>query len=189
MYNKKRPDGLNKEEITLKDINNKNQEFSKEDLYKADSPHYYNSKHKQRTREYNERLFLENPMFFKILEGELEFDKSLLNQLYISDAEVTVMNTAHTKVCRCIAKHASFACDADAKESDRWITPYEIHVFTGIKESTVSANLRDLRKAPAGKHSVIRRHRGNGIYEYCIIPDTKGRNTFDRSSDAYLPYS
>ena len=48
---------------------------------------------------------------------------------------------------------------------------------TGInKLSTVETNLRDLRKAPAGKHSIIKRYRGKGVYEYCIIPDTKGRH-------------
>lgn len=61
----------------------------------------------------------------------------------------------------------------DAMEDGTWRTLEEIARLTHDPESSVSARLRDLRKAKFGEHRVERRHRGpaaDGLYEYLLIP-------------------
>ena len=55
----------------------------------------------------------------------------------------------------------------------RWRTLAEIVVVTGGSEAGISARLRDLRKTAFGGHTVERRYRGDGLWEYRLI--VKGR--------------
>lgn len=48
----------------------------------------------------------------------------------------------------------------------RWHTLGEIADITGEPEASVSARLRDLRKARFGSHIVARRYVANGVWEY-----------------------
>lgn len=58
-----------------------------------------------------------------------------------------------------------------ATEQDRWLTLREIAAGTGFPEASISARLRDLRKARFGSYSVLRRRRGEpsrGLWEYSV---------------------
>ncbi len=53
-----------------------------------------------------------------------------------------------------------------------WLTLREISDITGYPEASISARLRDLRKAKFGSHTVNRRRRGEasrGIWEYQLL--------------------
>ncbi len=53
-----------------------------------------------------------------------------------------------------------------------WFTLREISGFTGDPEASISARLRDLRKAKFGAHTVNRRRRGDpsrGVFEYQLL--------------------
>ncbi len=53
-----------------------------------------------------------------------------------------------------------------------WLTLREISQITGDPEASISARLRDLRKAKFGSHTVNRRRRGDpkaGIWEYQLL--------------------
>ena len=50
----------------------------------------------------------------------------------------------------------------------RWWTLHEIHKFTGYPEASVSARLRDLRKAKFGGYSVERRYVERGVWAYRV---------------------
>jgi hypothetical protein len=55
----------------------------------------------------------------------------------------------------------------------RWRTLDEISEVTGDPPASISARLRDLRKARFGAHDVARRRRGEyaaGLFEYRIVP-------------------
>jgi len=45
----------------------------------------------------------------------------------------------------------------------------QIAVATAAPESSVSARLRDLRKARFGGHTVNRRYLGHGLYQYQVL--------------------
>lgn len=47
-----------------------------------------------------------------------------------------------------------------------WRTLAEIEAVTGDPQASVSARLRDLRKERFGQHTVERRRRGPGTFEY-----------------------
>lgn len=47
-----------------------------------------------------------------------------------------------------------------------WWTLAELSEQTGWPEASVSARLRDLRKAKFGAHTVERRYAGHGLFEY-----------------------
>lgn len=54
----------------------------------------------------------------------------------------------------------------------QWLTLSEIARITGDPESSISAQLRNLRKPEHGAHTIIKRHRGDpgrGLWEYCLI--------------------
>ncbi len=54
----------------------------------------------------------------------------------------------------------------------RWRTLQEISDFTKYPEASISARLRDFRKAKFGGHTVNRRRRGDptkGIFEYQLL--------------------
>ena len=50
----------------------------------------------------------------------------------------------------------------------KWRTLGEISAATGDPESSISAQLRHLRKARFGAHTVNRRHVENGLFEYSL---------------------
>jgi hypothetical protein len=61
-----------------------------------------------------------------------------------------------------------YACMA----SGQWRTLTQIADATGDPEASVSAQLRHLRKARFGGHTVERRHIGGGLYEYRLLVRT-----------------
>jgi len=50
-----------------------------------------------------------------------------------------------------------------------WRTLEGIHRATGEPEASISAQLRHLRKARFGGHTVNRRHIGSGLFEYQLV--------------------
>lgn len=55
----------------------------------------------------------------------------------------------------------------------RWMTLPEIEQATGYMSSSISAQLRNLRKEKFGGHTIEKRRRGEpgrGIWEYKLIP-------------------
>ena len=53
-----------------------------------------------------------------------------------------------------------------ALESRSWLTLREIAGLTGDPEASISAQLRHLRKARFGAHTVDKRYLGDGLFEY-----------------------
>ena len=53
-----------------------------------------------------------------------------------------------------------------AMEDGRWRSLQAIAVITGDPPASISAQLRNLRKARFGAHEVERAHRGGGLYAY-----------------------
>jgi hypothetical protein len=51
----------------------------------------------------------------------------------------------------------------------QWWTLQEISDATGDPHSSVSAQLRNLRKVRFGKHTVERDHLGGGLYRYRLV--------------------
>lgn len=51
----------------------------------------------------------------------------------------------------------------------QWRTLAEIEARTGDPQASVSARLRDLRKAKFGQHTVDRRRRSPGTFEYRVV--------------------
>lgn len=51
----------------------------------------------------------------------------------------------------------------------RWRTLAEISDATGDPEGSVSARLRDLRKPKFGQHTVDRRRKSRGLWEYRVL--------------------
>ena len=50
-----------------------------------------------------------------------------------------------------------------------WYKLHEIATQTNDPEASVSARLRDLRKAKFGGHEIERRYVGDGLWEYRMI--------------------
>jgi hypothetical protein len=57
-----------------------------------------------------------------------------------------------------------------------WRTLPQIETQTGYPQASISAQLRHLRKERFGGHIVERRYIENGLYEYCLIVNKKGRH-------------
>lgn len=57
----------------------------------------------------------------------------------------------------------------DYMKDGEWRTLGEIAAATCDPESSISAQLRHLRKPRFGGHTVERRHEGNGLYSYRLI--------------------
>lgn len=57
----------------------------------------------------------------------------------------------------------------DLMRDGEWRSLREIAAATGDPESSVSAQLRHLRKPRFGRHTVDKEHRGNGLYVYRLI--------------------
>lgn len=63
----------------------------------------------------------------------------------------------------------------EAMLDQQWRSLHEIAAITGDPESSISAQLRHLRKKKFGEHEVNRRRRGDrkqGLFEYQVIPNT-----------------
>lgn len=61
----------------------------------------------------------------------------------------------------------------EASASGVWLTLDEIGRGTGDPIASISAQLRHLRKAAFGSHTVLKRPRGerlHGLYEYFVLP-------------------
>jgi hypothetical protein len=55
-----------------------------------------------------------------------------------------------------------------------WRTQSEIGDATGYQHSSITAQLRNLRKPKFGSHTTPKRIRGeraNGLWEYCLVPN------------------
>lgn len=46
----------------------------------------------------------------------------------------------------------------------------EIAEITGDPEASISSQLRHLRKARFGGHTITKKHLGHGLYEYLLVP-------------------
>lgn len=57
----------------------------------------------------------------------------------------------------------------DLMKDGRWRTLERISDVTGIKETSVSARLRDLRKPEHGSFTVDRQHLGGGLWQYRVL--------------------
>ena len=53
----------------------------------------------------------------------------------------------------------------------RWRTLHDIAELTNDPEASVSARLRDFRKARFGSHTIERRYVRRGLYEYRLVPN------------------
>ena len=62
-----------------------------------------------------------------------------------------------------------------AMSDQAWHTLAELHARTGEPEASISARLRDFRKAKFGGHEVERRYLDNGLWQY-RIRTTQGGN-------------
>jgi hypothetical protein len=51
----------------------------------------------------------------------------------------------------------------------RWRSVDTIHQLTGDPHASISAQIRNLRKARFGGHTVERRYVGDGLYEFRVI--------------------
>lgn len=64
------------------------------------------------------------------------------------------------------------------KQSDDWLTILEIQEQTGHPQNSISANLRNLRKAEFHSHNVVGRRRAGwseGSWEYRLFESDDGR--------------
>lgn len=67
----------------------------------------------------------------------------------------------------------------DLMKDAKWRTLDEIHKKTGDPASSISAQLRHLRKPRFGSHTVARRRRGDrtkGLFEYQLLVNGEQRN-------------
>ena len=65
----------------------------------------------------------------------------------------------------------------DLMKDANWRTLSEISARTNCPEASISARLRDLRKAKFGQHSVKRQRRGHwseGVFEYQLLTSYNG---------------
>ena len=60
----------------------------------------------------------------------------------------------------------------DVMKDRQWRTLHEIAVIVKGSEASVSARLRDLRKARFGNHVVEREYLGSGVWQYRVLPPT-----------------
>ena len=61
----------------------------------------------------------------------------------------------------------------DAMKSGSWLTPRAIEAATGDNWASISARIRDFRKARFGGHAVDRRYISRGLYEYRLVINRK----------------
>lgn len=56
-----------------------------------------------------------------------------------------------------------------AMSDHEWHTLYALSLTTLAPEASVSARIRDLRKAKHGGHTIERRYMGGGLWEYRLV--------------------
>jgi hypothetical protein len=61
----------------------------------------------------------------------------------------------------------------EAMKDGQWRSLQEIAAITGDPESSISAQLRHLRKQRFGGHKVEREYRGNGLHVYQLTPQSR----------------
>jgi len=64
--------------------------------------------------------------------------------------------------------HAQLSRVRDVMRDGQWRTLASISEVVGAPEASVSARLRDLRKARHGSHTVARRYVERGLWEYRV---------------------
>ena len=62
--------------------------------------------------------------------------------------------------------HKQLKAVREAMSDHEWHTLYALSLVTLAPEASVSARLRDLRKAKYGSHTIERRYFGAGLWEY-----------------------
>ena len=73
----------------------------------------------------------------------------------------------------------------NALKGGAWLTLPELHELTGDPVSSISAQIRHLRKPEHGSHVIEKRRRGEsrrGLYEYCLREVSEGNNEDFRSA-------
>jgi len=60
----------------------------------------------------------------------------------------------------------------DCVKDGQWRTVQEVAIATGDPETSVSAQLRNLRKARFGAHNIEKRHVSDGLYVYRLNKTT-----------------
>lgn len=73
----------------------------------------------------------------------------------------------HARDCARLAEQTSLVFDA--MKDGVYRTLSAISKLTGAPEASVSARLRDLRKARFGGHAVNRQYLGHGLYQYQLV--------------------
>ena len=64
----------------------------------------------------------------------------------------------------------------NAMKGRGWLTLPELHSITGDPISSISAQIRHLRKPEFGSHTIDRRRRGSeerGLFEYRLVDETE----------------
>jgi len=64
-------------------------------------------------------------------------------------------------------------------KDQQWRTLKQIAQLTGDPEASISAQLRHLRKERFGSHTVNKKHLGDGLYEYQLIPNLPSASSAD----------
>lgn len=73
----------------------------------------------------------------------------------------------HERDCARLAEQTSLVFTA--MQDGVYRTLHDISLLTGAPEASVSARLRDLRKARFGGHTVNRQYLGNGLFQYQLV--------------------
>ena len=162
-------------------------EFKKEYQFQSNSLYYYNPDHTFTTRMYTEMLWSLNPIFwFVVRNSHLIINEDILNYDFINDinplpdVKDKKWGRSHVLALKALVKHAGFNNTKEAEDADSWITVEEIQQIIGYDYGTTSSNIRDFRKPPAGRFTILRRKRKkesntSDSNEYCIVVDTLGR--------------
>jgi hypothetical protein len=88
-------------------------------------------------------------------QRELDFDQRFDGDDYVDERDRTRLRGQILRIFTLMSDHA-------------WRTLQEITDTTGDPHSSVSAQLRNLRKARFGHHTVDREHLGHGLYRYRV---------------------
>lgn len=181
---------MKKVPIIIDDTSDKG-EFKKEYQFQANSLWYYDPEHVFTTRGYTEMLWKLNPIFWWIARNShLNVNDDLLNFDYINDVDPLpgfddkLWERSHVLAFKTLVEHAGFDNTREADNALQWITVHEIREIIGYDYGTTSSNIRDFRKQPSGRFSILRRKRQKELKtsdsnEYAIVVDTLGRDEIE----------